>query len=93
MPWVVVALVIGLIAVAVGLTAVVVVRRRSPGSAPEMTGDQLLTLGVIFTGTGVALGLTIGPAMLGIMALGIVYMAMGAWMKRQEGHHGRGSTL
>lgn len=85
MPWVVVALVIGLVAVAVGLTAVFVARRRAPGSAPEMTGDQLFTLGIIFTGTGVALATTIGPEMIGIMALGIVYMVMGAWMKRQEG--------
>jgi Ca2+/Na+ antiporter len=91
MPWVVVALVIGLVAVAVGLTALFVARRRDPGSVQEMRGDQLFTLGVIFTGTGVALTVTIGPAMIGIMALGIVYLVMGTWMRRREGEdHDRG---
>ena len=85
MPWVVVALTIGLVAVAVGLTAMVVLRRREPASAPEMTGDQLFALGVTFTGAGVALALTIGTAMLGITGLGIAFMAMGSWMRRRQG--------
>jgi uncharacterized membrane protein len=84
MPWVVVALTIGLVAVAVGLTAMVVVRRRAPGSAPERTGDQLLVLGVTFTGAGVALALTIGSATIGIAALGIVFMVIGSGMRRNE---------
>lgn len=86
MPWVVVALAIGLVAVAVGVIAMVVVGRRTPGSTPEMTGDQFLTLGIVFIGAGVALMVAIGPGMIGIMVLGIIYMGMGARMKRQEGN-------
>ncbi len=85
MPWVVVGLVIGLVAVGVGIAAVLVVRRRDPDLAESrMTGDQLFMLGVIFTGTGVALAVSIGPHMLGILALGIIYMGMGATMKRRD---------
>lgn len=84
MPWVLLGLVLGLIAVAVGLGTVFVVRRRDPALREAMSGDQMFTLGVIFTGTGIALSVSIGPHMLGIMALGIIYMGIGAAMKRRE---------
>jgi hypothetical protein len=84
MPWVVIGLLVGLVAVGAGIGAVLVARRRGPNEHPEMTGDQLFTLGVIFTGTGIALGVAVNPGMLGIMMLGIIYMAMGAQMKRRE---------
>ena len=84
MRWVLVALVLGLIAAGVALFAVIVARRRHPETTP-MTGDQLIALGVIFTGAGVALTISAGPYMLGMLALGIIYLAMGARMKHREG--------
>ena len=61
-------------------------RRRSDGqSAPvDMTGDQWLALGVVFLGAGVALWISTGPAMLGMVALGIIYIGMGVTKKREE---------
>ncbi len=83
MPWIVIGLAIGLVAVGVAVAVALVAGRRGT-DRPEMSGDQLFTLGVVFTGTGLALALTINLGMLGMMALGIVYMAMGARMKRAE---------
>ena len=58
-----------------GLTAAVfrASRHRDP-----ITGEQIFQLGVIFTGTGVALATTIGGTGIAILALGIIYMAIGA---------------
>ena len=82
--WVLISLVVGLVAVVVAAIAVLVARRRSAAGheASEMTRDQWITLGVIFTGTGVVMTATLGPYMVWMIALGVIYMALGARMKR-----------
>ncbi len=60
-------------------------RRSDPEWSNTMTGDQWLTLGIVFTGAGTALTASVGPAMLGMVALGLIYMAMGVSTKRKEG--------
>ena len=84
--WIVIGLIVGLIAaVVVGL--LMVTMRRDPGEPKqEMTGDEMFTLGVVFTGAGVALFVSVGPAMLGMFVLGIIFMVMGARKKRDEQH-------
>ena len=51
----------------------------------------VLTLGIVFAGAGAALTATIGVWMIGMVVLGIVYMGIGIWMKRND-HDGRSST-
>jgi hypothetical protein len=81
--WVVAGLSIALIAA--GVAVVVVIRRRLSGdspSTPAASADQWFALGVIFTGAGVALTATLGPFMIWMIALGVVYLGMGARMRR-----------
>lgn len=75
---------IGVIAV-LSLIAAVVVRRRS--SEPIDDVDPLFSTGTVLAGAGVALALTIGPVMYGMMAIGLIIMAVGAHRTRQHGHH------
>ena len=85
--WIYRLLLVAVLGVAVGIALATgfIVRSRNPDlTESSMTGDQLFMLGVIFTGAGVALMASIGPEMIGIMALGIIYMGMGARMKRSE---------
>lgn len=83
--WVLVAIALGLLAT-IGLGVLVVVRRRKMGATvpDEMTGDQWVTLGVVFMGAGVALVATIGLQMLFMVAIGAIYLAIGARMKSRE---------
>lgn len=83
--WVLIGITLGLL-VTIGLGVLVVVRRRRWGATAEqeMTADQWFTLGIVFTGTGVALMAAIGPQMAFMLAIGIIYMAIGLRMKRQE---------
>jgi len=83
--WILVGIGVGLLAT-IGLGVLVMVRRRKTGAtaAQEMSGDQWLSMGVVFTGAGIALMLTIGPLMAFMVAIGVIYMAIGLRSKRQE---------
>jgi hypothetical protein len=83
--WVLVGIALGLL-VTIGLGVLVFVRRRNMGAtAPDdMTGDQWLTLGFVFMGAGIALVAAIGVQMVFMVAIGVVYLAIGLRMKRQE---------
>ncbi len=83
--WVLVGIAVGLLAT-IGLGVLVVVRRRQTGAtaAEEMSGDQWLAMGFVFTGAGIALMLTIGPFMAFMVAVGVIYMGVGLRIKRQE---------
>jgi NADH:ubiquinone oxidoreductase subunit 2 (subunit N) len=86
MAWIVV-LSIALVAVGVMIAIVLITRRRQPdttSAAAEPSADQWFALGIIFTGAGVALTVALGPFMIWMMALGIIYMGMGARMKRDR---------
>jgi hypothetical protein len=81
---------VGLV-VGVAMTAALVVasrqragQRASAESAGtgEMSPEQWISLGTVFAGAGVALTLTIGSAMLGMVALGLVYLIIGIMKKR-----------
>ena len=78
MPWAAISLVVGLIAVATMLLA----RRDDPPA--EMSADQWITMGIVFTGAGVVMAIAMGPWMIPMIAIGIVYLAMGARKKRGE---------
>jgi hypothetical protein len=85
--WVVIGLALGLAIVGALLVAVLITRHKykaTPQRASEISGDQMLSLGVIFTGAGVALTASLGPPMIVMIALGIIYMVMGSRMKRRE---------
>lgn len=83
--WIVLGLIVGLIAV-VSLGAVIWrASRREHPARTDMTGEELFTLGVVFTGAGVALSISIGPAMIGMLALGLVFMVLGARKRRNHG--------
>ena len=49
-----------------------------------MTADTWISLGIIFAGTGAALMATIGPFMAWMVVVGIIYLGIGARMKRGE---------
>jgi hypothetical protein len=68
--WIGLGIVAGL---ALTIAAFRVSRDRDP-----ITGEQLFQLGIIFVGTGVALMTTIGAPGLAMLALGVIYMGIGA---------------
>jgi len=76
---------IGVVFVAVVIGAVLVTRDRS-ASQPrsEISGDDLFSLGVVFIGAGVAMSVTLGPFMIWMFALGIIYIVMGTQKKRHQ---------
>jgi len=76
---------IGVVFVVVVIGAVVMTRDRSaPQTRSELSGDDLFSLGVVFAGAGVAMSLTLGPFMIWMFALGIIYMAMGTRRRRRQ---------
>lgn len=83
--WILVGIGVALLAT-IGLGVLVMVRRRKTGAtaAQEMSGDQWLSMGFVFTGAGIALMLTIGAHMAFMVAVGVIYMAIGLRIKRQE---------
>ncbi len=75
--------------VAMTVALIVVSRRRAGQRATaesagtgEMSPEQWISLGTVFAGAGVALTLTIGSSMLGMVALGFVYLIIGIRKKR-----------
>lgn len=84
--WVIVSIVVALLAVLIGVGVVLTIRRRSPDEpfGSEMSADQWTALGVVFFGTGVALWLTVGPAMIGMTAMGLIFMAVGIRVNRDS---------
>lgn len=82
--WVLFSLGVGFVVIVI--VAVLATRERSAAPAPtsEVSGDDLFALGVVFSGAGVAMAVTLGPFMVWMVALGVVYMAMGTAKKR---HH------
>jgi hypothetical protein len=84
--WIVVGLLVGLVAVGVLLVAALIARRRGEPTrlGTQMSGDQWLTLGVVFAGAGAALMATLGIWMVGMVAIGVVYMGIGISMKRSN---------
>ena len=83
--WIMLGLIVGLIAVASLAVIIWLASRREHPSRAEMTGEELFTLGVVFTGAGVALSVSVGPAMVGMLAVGIVFMVLGARKRRRQG--------
>jgi uncharacterized membrane protein YadS len=80
--WVTIGIVVGLVTAGI-LTGLLVRRRRAhPDQVLDMSADELLTLGVVFAGAGVALFATIGVAGIGLLAVGLVFMGMGIQRKR-----------
>lgn len=83
--WVLVGVGLGLL-LTIGLVVFAMLRRRNLGAtAPEeMSADRWFALGVVFTGAGVALMASIGPQMAFMLAIGLIYMVIGARMKRRQ---------
>lgn len=76
---------IGVGFVTVVIAAVLVTRDFSaPQPRSEISGDDLFSLGVVFAGAGVAMAVTLGPIMIWMIALGIIYMAMGTRRRRHQ---------
>ncbi len=76
---------LGLVAV-LALVAAMLVRRHSPDDARVEEVDPLFPAGIAISGAGVALATTIGSFMYGVMAVGLVMMAVGAHRTRRHGH-------
>jgi hypothetical protein len=79
--------VIGIIVGALLVTSAVVLAGTS-SRPPIGSGDvdPFLVVGISLTGAGVALMASVGPQMLGMMATGIVFLAVGA--RRMRRRHG-----
>jgi len=80
---VLIALGVGLLAVVISIGVMFMIRRRSAGEpfGSELTADQWIALGVVFTGAGVALVISLGPGAIALLAVGAIYLAMGVRMK------------
>ena len=82
--WVLLGLGAGIILIGV----LVLMCKKSKGKARETDYRALFTIGIVFAGAGVPLAIsTRNPGMLGITALGVIYMIMGLqhrdeWKKR-----------
>lgn len=86
MAWIVV-LSIALVAIGVTIAMVLITRRPQAGTTSataEPSADQWFALGIIFTGAGVALTVALGPIMIWMVALGIIYMGMAARVRRDR---------
>lgn len=62
-------------------------QRPTEGSEERARADEpdpFFILGIVFFGAGIALFVTIGPAMLFMPALGIIYMALGIARTRKR---------
>ena len=68
------------------LLVVVALRRRGEQVDGIDDVDPLFTTGIVLAGAGVALATTLGPFMYGVMAIGLIVMAIGA--NRTRHHHG-----
>ena len=75
---------IGIGVLVVAALALTVAAIRASRDRDPITAEQIFQLGVIFTGTGIALATTIGPSGLGILGLGVVYMVLGAVRRRES---------
>lgn len=76
---------LGVVFVAIVIVAVLATRERSTARpTSDVSGDDLFALGVVFTGAGVAMAVTLGPIMIWMVALGVIYMAMGTRRKRHQ---------
>ena len=76
---------VGIVFVFVVFVAVFLTRDGSAAEpAADMSGDDLFSLGVVFTGAGVAMAITLGPFMIWMVALGVTYMALGTARKRHQ---------
>lgn len=65
------------------LTALLLRRRRAhPDQVVDMSADELLTLGVVFAGSGLALFATVGIAGIGLLAVGFVFTGLGIQRRR-----------
>jgi hypothetical protein len=81
--WVFIAVGIGLVAVVIA--AVLVTRETRNATSPtEISPEDLFSLGVVFTGAGVAMTATLGSFMVWMIGLGVIYMAMGTQKKRHQ---------
>ena len=86
------------VVVGITLTAALLVVNRSrsgaDGGGPStrseeaMSPEMWISLGTVFAGAGVALWLTVGPAMIGMFALGIIYLAIGITKQREADRSG-----
>ena len=83
MDWIYGLLVVGL-AVGIVLVALLIRRGRS-GEPVRQDVDPLFTMGIAFVGAGVALVAAVGVGMLGILALGVIFMFVGLSRMRSQG--------
>ena len=92
--WVIVGILVALLAVGIAAGVVLTIRRRSPEQpvGAELTPEQWTALGVVFFGAGVAMWLTLGPAMIGMSAMGLIFMGMGIKEQRASAGKNRDSA-
>lgn len=82
--FVVVGIIIGALLL-VGLVLLVVMQRRETAPAEEV--DPLFITGIAISGSGAALFATIGPVGAGLLAMGVVLMAVGIARTRDGRGH------
>jgi hypothetical protein len=87
--WVLVSIGVGLVSIAAVLIAYLVTRWKGSETlqpAAELSSNQWYSLGITFTGAGAALTATLGPVMIWMIGVGVIYMGMGARTKRTGSH-------
>jgi hypothetical protein len=76
--WIVIGITLGLAT----LGALVLAVSRPSDRGRALSSGDLMGMGVAFTAVGASTMVTIGPAMLGMLALGLVFMWKSVRMKR-----------
>jgi hypothetical protein len=73
--WMIVGILIGLVAVGILLTMIVLKRKEKPPK--EADYRAFFVMGISFLPLGIVFSTTINPGFMGFTALGIIYMAIG----------------
>lgn len=70
--------------VAVGLVAVALTRRSATSRGSGLSSEQWIALGIVFMGAGAATMSTLGYPMLGMMGVGVIFLARGLTARRDH---------
>lgn len=82
MPWILISLVGGLAVAAIAL--VVVWRGRSASPPTELKSSEWTALGIVFFSVGLATTPTLGGGMIGLIAVGVIFLMMGIRARDNE---------
>jgi hypothetical protein len=82
MPWILISLIGGV--VVAGVASVVALRTRGESPPTDLKSNEWTALGVVFFSVGLATMPTLGGGMIGLTAVGVIYLLMGVRARNSE---------